>query len=215
LAELWRTTGDAELLSRVEAAIPASAKSNYDWGDVANLGLFTYVQATGDGRDATKLEAAKKAVIDSAKILVQNSSNHAYGRSLGSTYYWGVNGVLARTATNLFVANQIAPDDAYLDAVAKQIDHLFGRNPFGRTMVTGLGFLPANSPHHRPSQGDGVFNAWPGLLVGGPNSQSDTAKAQGAAPGRAWYDSDGDYYVNEIAINWNTALAYALAGFYQ
>jgi endoglucanase len=130
-------------------------------------------------------------------------------------YYWGVNGVLARTATNLFVANQLEPDPAYLDAAALQVDHLFGRNPFGRTMVTGLGYLPANAPHHRPSQGDGNVDAWPGLLVGGPNSQSEQAKAESAPPGLAWYDSAEDYYVNEIAINWNTALAYALAGFFE
>ena len=31
--------------------------------------------------------------------------------------------------------------------------------------------------------------------------------------GKAWYDLATDYYVNEIAINWNAALVYAVAGF--
>lgn len=215
ITELWRTTGDAALLTRVETALPADARANFDWGNVENLGLFSYVQAQSDARDATKLAAAQQAVITSAKSLANVASEHSYGRSLGSMYYWGVNGVLARTALNLLVANQIAPDKVYLDAAAQQVDHLFGRNPFGRTMVTGLGFLPARDPHHRPSQGDGLTEPWPGLLVGGPNSQSETAKSVGAPPGLAWYDSSADYYVNEVAINWNTALAYALAGFYE
>jgi endoglucanase len=100
-----------------------------------------------------------------------------------------------------------------LDAAAQQLDHLFGRNPFGRTMVTGLGYLPARNPHHRPSQRDGIEEPWPGLLVGGPNPDDPVAAKQ--APGLAWTDYAGDYFVNEVAINWNTALAYALAGFYE
>lgn len=215
VTELWRTTGDAALLTRVETALPTRVDLNFDWGNIQNLGLFSYVQAQSDARDATKLAAAQQAVITSAKSLVAGADAHSYGRDLGSMYYWGVNGVLARTTLNLFVANQIAPDASYLDAAAQQVDHLFGRNPFGRTMVTGLGYLPARDPHHRPSQGDGLAEPWPGLLVGGPNSQSEQAKAEGAPPGLAWYDSSADYYVNEVAINWNTALAYALAGFYE
>jgi endoglucanase len=213
LAELWRATGDAELLTKVEELLPATARINFDWGDVTNLGLFTYVQATSEARNAEKLAAARAAVVASADSLVSKASAHAYGRGIGTMYYWGVNGVVARSTLNLFVANQVAPDSKYLDAAAQQIDHLFGRNPFGRSMLTGVGYLPANAPHHRPSQGDAVKPAWPGLLVGGPNP--DDPDAKGKAPGLAWKDDEGDYYVNEIAINWNTALAYALAGFYK
>jgi endoglucanase len=32
-------------------------------------------------------------------------------------------------------------------------------------------------------------------------------------PGKAWFDVASDYYVNEIAINWNGAIVYAVAGF--
>ncbi|MGC4069956.1 MAG: glycoside hydrolase family 9 protein [Polyangiaceae bacterium] len=213
LAELWRTTGDAALLTKVEELLPSTAKMNFDWGNVENLGLFTYVQASNDGRNAEKLASARASVVASADSLVTGADSHAYGRGIGTMYYWGVNGVLARSTLNLFVANQIAPDEKYLDAAALQVDHLLGRNPFGRSMLTGVGYLPANSPHHRPSQGDGIRQAWPGLLVGGPNPQDPDAA--GKPPGLAWKDDEGDYYVNEIAINWNTALAYALAGFYK
>jgi endoglucanase len=213
LVELWRTNGDTALLKRVEDALPKSVSINFDWANVQNLGVFSYVQAQSDARDAAKLEAAKQAIIASADTLVANTSAHAYGRGIGSMYYWGVNGVLARSTMNLLIANQIEPDASYLDAAAQQLDHLFGRNPFGRTMVTGLGYLPARNPHHRPSQSDGIEEPWPGLLVGGPNPDDPVAAKQ--APGLAWTDYAGDYFVNEVAINWNTALAYALAGFYE
>ena len=216
LAELWRTTGDPALLSRVEDQLPASLPINFDWGNVDSLGLFTYAQADSPARNSAKLDAAHQAILGAADKLVLGTQTHAYGRGIGAMYYWGSNGVLARSAINLFVANQLSPDAKYLDAAAQQVDHLFGRNPFGRTMVTGLGYLPAYRPHHRPSQGDGIDAPWPGLLVGGTNSQDSLApKNPPLPPGLTWFDSDQDYYVNEVAINWNTALAYALAGFYQ
>lgn len=215
LAELWRTTGDAALLTRLEEQLPGQAQVNFDWANVTNLGLFSYVQSTSDARNAEKLAAAKAAVIASAESLVLNASNHAYGRSLAANYWWGVNGVLARTSINLFIANSLSPDPRYLDTAATQIDHLFGRNPFGRTMVTGLGHLPVQSPHHRPSDGDQAMPPWPGLLVGGPNPSDELAPVTNPKlpPGLVWFDSSADYYVNEVAINWETALAYALAGF--
>jgi endoglucanase len=211
LAELWRTTADAGLLTRVEELLPSKASVNFDWADASNLGLFSYVQATSDARNADKLKAAQDAVIVSAETLVTNTASHAYGRGLGTSYWWGVNGVLARSTINLFVANSLSPDPRYLDAAAQQVDHLFGRNPFGRTMVTGIGYLPVQSPHHRPSDGDRLGPPWPGLVVGGPNPGDKLATA--SAPGLFWFDSSEDYYVNEVAINWSTALAYALAGF--
>ena len=41
---------------------------------------------------------------------------------------------------------------------------------------------------------------WPGYLVGGPHPKAAD-----------WHDEQGDFRTNEIAINWNGALIYALA----
>jgi endoglucanase len=82
------------------------------------------------------------------------------------------------------------------------INHLLGRNPYGRSYVTGLGHRPPLFPHDRRSAGDNVVAPWPGYLVGGP------------WPGAGnWRDDQNDYRTNEIAINWNGALIYALAAF--
>jgi endoglucanase len=82
------------------------------------------------------------------------------------------------------------------------INHLFGRNPFGRSYVTGLGDRPPQFPHDRRSGSDDVVPPWPSYLVGGPWPKPTD-----------WYDAQEDYKTNEIAINWNGALIYALAGF--
>src|SRR5262249_57964064 len=122
-----------------------------------------------------------------------------YGRT-GIGYYWGANGSVARITMNLQLAYRFTGDARYLDASVRQIDHLFGRNYYARSQVTGVGNKPPLWPHHRPSMTTG--RAWPGLLVGGGN------------PGPTdWVDIQGMYEQNEVALNWNAALVYALAGF--
>jgi endoglucanase len=217
LAELWRTTSDPGLLTRVEASLRSTITDNFDWSNVDNLGMFAYVQAASDARNPEKLATARSNIVASADRLVVGTATNAYGRGIDQMYYWGVNGVLARSTINLLIANTIAPDAKYLDAAVQQIDHLLGRNVFGRSYVTGLGYLPAMHPHHRPSEGDDVVAPWPGLLVGGPNPNNEPDKSAhaGLPKGLFWFDESGSYNTNEIAINWNAALAYALAGFYR
>jgi endoglucanase len=68
--------------------------------------------------------------------------------------------------------------------------------------VTGLGVNPPLHPHDRRSGGDNVEAPWPGYLVGGAWPRATD-----------WKDDQGNFQTNEIAINWNGALIYALAGF--
>ena len=78
-------------------------------------------------------------------------------------------------------------------------------------MVTGVGFDPPLNPHHRPSQASSLANPWPGLLVGGPHGQVFEGSGTDVPPALTWADDADDYMHNEIAINWNGAMIYALA----
>jgi endoglucanase len=204
-AELWETTGDPVVLKDLEARLAAArnlADVNWDWGNVANLGTFTYVLSAREGRNADLLARVRNAVVASADRIVATAKAHGYGRPLGTVYYWGCNGTVARQCVNLTVANRLAPRAEYRATCLEAIGYLFGRNPLGRSFVTGVGYLPPLHPHHRPSGGDSNAVPWPGYLVGGPH------------PGaRDWFDVQDDYRTNEVAINWQTALIYALAGF--
>jgi endoglucanase len=60
---------------------------------------------------------------------------------------------------------------------------------------------PPKNPHDRRSGADNTEAPWPGYLVGGGHSATD------------WVDRQKSYSHNEIAINWQAALVYALAGF--
>jgi endoglucanase len=201
-AELWETTGDPAVLADVEARVTGqTVDDNFDWANVKNLGLFTYLRSTRAERNPDVVAALTAGVVQSAENLVTVSQGDAYGRAI--SFWWGSNGSVARTAMNLTTANFLHPDPRYLDAITGQVDHLGGRNVYDRSQITGLGYNPPRHPQHRPSAADAVVDPWPGLLVGG----QDSAKAAD------WVDDQGVAGRNEVAINWNGALIYALAGF--
>lgn len=205
-AEIWETTGDAAALADFEQranALAANDKvsADFDWGNPKNLGVYTYLLSSRSGKSDAVISALRTQLLQRADGLVGAQAASAYGRAL-STYYWGVNGAVARTCMLLQVANQLSPKPEYLDCCVAQIAHLFGRNYYGRSFVTGEGKDPPLHPHHRPSGADGIDQPFPGLLVGGAQPMFSS-----------WQDTEDDYTTNEVAINWNGALAYALAGF--
>ena len=215
--ELWRTNGEGDLAS-IESTLQAmTVASNWDWAGPGNFAIFDYVASDSTARNAATVTKVQGAITAAADTLVSTAQSHGYGRALGAgSYYWGSNGLVARTVVNLQAAYRISGDAKYLDAATQQVDYLLGRNPFGRSFVTGLGYAPPVFPHHRPSTADSVDEPWPGLLVGGPNKDANDPMSNSNSslpPGKAWFDLVSDYYVNEIAINWNGAIVYAVAGF--
>ena len=204
-AELWETTGEEAYLRDCEAGIRAARRKvdeNWDWSNVHNLGAFRYVLSERPGRDPALLEEVRAEVLGVADGIVSAAAADVYGRPLGERYYWGCNGGVVRQVVNLQVANRLAPNPAYPHAALDAIAHVYGRNVYGRSYVTGVGARPPMHPHDRRSEADGIEAPWPGYLVGGPNRSATD-----------WQDDSQDYRTNEIAINWQAALVYALAGF--
>jgi endoglucanase len=196
-AELWETTGTAEYLTAFESG-PLYFGTFWDWAEPRPLGQFVYLSSQRAGRDPAVVDELQTWALQVADELTGDRSK--YGRA-PIDYFWGGNGLVARVTMNLFVANRLAPNDAYLDAAMNQIAWLYGRNYYNRSQITGDGVNPPKNPHHRPSSADGIANPWPGLLVGGGLTSTD------------WVDVEADYQRNEVAINWNGALTYALAAF--
>jgi len=202
-AEMWETTGNSTSLNDLESRIEKLkilTEDNWDWGGVDNLGVFTYVLSKREGKNPQLLAKAKQAIINSANRLVERAQADVYARPLAGIYFWGCNGTVGRQAVNLQVANILSPNKKYTETILDIIAHLFGRNYYGRSYVTGLGVNPPMFPHDRRSSADGIEAPWPGYLVGGGHTATD------------WVDKQADYSRNEIAINWQAGLVYALAG---
>lgn len=205
-AELWETTGDEKCLRDFEqraAQNDYKIEENWDWGNVSNLGMFTYALSKREQKHPEIDQRIKNNIIANADALVEKARNDVYSRPLGENYYWGCNGTVARQTVNLQVANKLMPKKAYLDTALSVIDHIFGNNFYNRSFVTGLGINPPKFPHDRRSGADTIEAPWPGYLVGGGHTATD------------WVDIQESYSHNEIAINWQAALVYALMGFVE
>jgi endoglucanase len=203
-AEMWETTGNPECLQDFETRAATSNRKideNWDWGNVRNLGMLTYTLSGRPGKDPNLVAQVCGDILATADALVAKAKQDVYGRPLAGRYYWGCNGTVARQVLNLQVANRVAPNPEYENASLDAVAHLFGRNYYGRSYVTGLGNQPPMHPHDRRSGADGIEAPWPGYLVGGGHSAT------------GWNDIQDDYRTNEIAVNWQAALVYALAGF--
>ncbi|HYO96192.1 MAG TPA: glycoside hydrolase family 9 protein [Polyangiaceae bacterium] len=181
-----------------------SVEPFWDWQNLGNLGVFTYLLSKREGRDEAFVNALTTSLAASVSTIGSNAHAHKYGRSPDTRYWWGINGIVARSVMNIKVYDALAPDPEHKNLISLQLDHLLGRNYYGRSYVTGLGYNPPLNPHHRPSQADTAREPWPGLLVGGPWSNS-------SLPAAAWVDESEDYNTNEVAINWNAAMIYAAA----
>ena len=202
--ELWETTGEPNYLRGFEwgaSAFDDKIDLYWDWGSVKNLAMFRYLLSKREGKRDAIVEDAKRDLLTVADVLVSKRNKDVYGRCLGDEYRWGSNGAVAREVLTLQVANKVSPKEEYIDTALDSISHLFGRNYYCRSYVTGLGYKPPMNPHDRRSGADSVRKPWPGYVVGGGHWATD------------WQDIQADARTNEIAINWQAALVYALAGF--
>ncbi len=201
-AEMWETTGELKYLNDFETragTFDDKISLYWDWNDVNNLGMFTYILSDRSGKNNAIVEDIKRDLLTTADILVIKAKKDVYGRPLADEYRWGCNGAVAREVITLMIANKVSPNPDYVNTALDAIGHLFGRNYYGRSYVTGLGHLPPMNPHARRSGADKIKDPWPGYIVGGGHSAKD------------WQDITEDPRTNEIAINWQAALVYALA----
>ena len=202
-AEMWETTGEELYLKDFEQMardMNCEVDSNWDWGDVSNSAMFRYALSERTGKDAEIEATIKKNIIAVADALVEASYNDIYGRPL-DRYYWGCNGTVARQALNLYVASRLNDKPEYKNTALNAISHIFGRNYYDRSYVTGVGHNPPMHPHDRRSGADGIEAPWPGYIVGGGHSATD------------WVDEQESYSHNEVAINWQAGIVFALAWF--
>ena len=214
-AELWETTGEADFLTDFESRASKTQNpvaGSFDWQNVGNLGMFTYLLSKRDGRNPTLVASLQSALNTTAEQLVRLATTNSWGRPMG--YSWGANGAVARTAMNLAAANILTPDPRYTNAIVSGLDHLLGRNYYDRSQITMVGNNPPVHPHHRPSASDNVTDPWPGLLVGGQDCPSGASNCA-SAPSYDWQDTQSAPNLNEIAVNWNGALVYAAAAMAQ
>jgi endoglucanase len=179
---------------------------------LASISLNYHQEAIKNLVDASPVNAKILQVANQLKQTITNSSMKVAMSDASGDFVWGSNGQAGNQIIMLIRAYEISKDTTYLNAAYTAMDYLLGRNGTGYCYVTGFGATSTFNPHHRPSRADGVFKPIPGMLAGGPNPgrQDGCPGYLGNEPAKSYVDTWCSYASNEVAINWNAPLAYAL-----
>ncbi|GIX22308.1 MAG: hypothetical protein KatS3mg121_1091 [Gammaproteobacteria bacterium] len=217
-AELCLTTAAAEYCD--EAAAHAYTRSDYAWPDTEIPGAISLAVVAADHTAALR-EAARTRLIALADQRLAAAEASGYDIPLGSSDFpWGSNNFLIHRLSLFALAHDFTGEDRYRAAFERGLDYLFGRNALSLSYVTGHGDQVVTQPHHRHWAGalDPSYPwAPPGALAGGANNglQDPVAQAELAdcvdRPQTCFIDDHGSWSTNEVAINWNAALVWAMA----
>ncbi|MFJ8579529.1 glycoside hydrolase family 9 protein [Micromonospora sp. NPDC093277] len=219
--ELYLTTGGASYLADLTASphhtgnvFTPTGYHSAAMAPMARLELAT----VPSGLPAAERTRIRQSVLAAADSYLATAATQAYGLPMpghAGAYFWGANGNLVNNIVVLATAFDISGQPRYRDGAVEAIDYLLGRNALNQSYVSGWGEKAAKNQHSR-IYGNQLDPALPnppaGSLAGGANSFLDDPFAQqllaGCKPMFCYVDDINSYSTNEVAINWNSALAW-------
>ncbi|WP_432891392.1 glycoside hydrolase family 9 protein [Kribbella sp. CA-245084] len=217
-AELFATTGKASYKHFITTTL--NAADGFSWqetGGLADLALARVPWRLSPA-DQRKLRQRIAAAADTYLANVRSQGYANPYKPADGQYVWGSNSGTANDAMILAIAGDLTGRTVYRSAALESLDYLLGRNALNQSYVTGYGERASQNQHHRfwaHSLNPALPSPYPGSLAGGPNSHLQDPVAQrnlpGCAPATCYIDEIGSYSTNEVAINWNSALAWLTA----
>ncbi|MDF1575585.1 MAG: glycoside hydrolase family 9 protein [Bacteroidales bacterium] len=215
-AELYKTTGEGEYLedarkyARMAGTVswmPLDTAEHYRYYPFINMGHFALFYLVEDSFRDT-LSGYYRQGIESC---LRRGSKNPYG--IGIPFIWCSNNLLTSLITQVILYERMTGDKRYDSFLLEQRDWLFGRNPWGTSMFTGI---PADGEYPL----DIHTSIWalrglevPGGLVDGPvygsifrsliglqlNDPDEFAVLQN--PYVVYHDDMGDYSTNEPTMD--------------
>ncbi|WBB52139.1 glycoside hydrolase family 9 protein [Verrucosispora sp. WMMD573] len=220
-AELYLTTGETTYLTDLTAS-PHHTGDVFDargfgWQSVAALGRLD-LATVPNGLPAAERTRIRESVVAAADSYLAEIRRQAYGLPMPgdpNSYFWGGNGAIINNAVVLATAFDLTGAAKYRDGAVQTMDYILGRNALNISYVTGWGEHAAENQHSRifGFQLDPSMPKPPaGSIAGGPNAALQDPFVEqlleGCAPMFCYVDDIASYSTNEVAINWNSALAW-------
>ncbi|GGU43437.1 glycoside hydrolase family 9 protein [Lentzea flava] len=216
-AELYAATHKREYLDAITTQLTPTGFSWKDTGGLADLTIARLPLLFPAG----KVLAARHRVLQVADGHVADLKGQGYPnpwRPADGQYVWGSTSATANAAVIMATAYDLSRKPVYRDAVLESMDYLLGRNGLNQSFISGYGERASENQHHRHwshQLNPALPNPAAGSLAGGPNSGLQDPVAQqnlpGCAPAKCYIDDIGSWSTNEVAINWNSALAWVSA----
>ncbi len=215
-AELYKTTGDASYLDDAKkyaqmagtiSWMPLDTAEHYQYYPFINVGHYALYDAV-DESFKDSLAAYYRAGIESC---LARAGTNPYG--IGIPFIWCSNNLLTSLIAQVILYEQMTGDDRYSTFLLKQRDWLFGRNPWGTSMFTGIpeggeypvdvhtsvyalaGLEVAGGLIDGPVYGS-IYRNLKGLLLNDPD---EFAAVQN--PYVVYHDDMGDYSTNEPTMD--------------
>lgn len=219
-AELFATTGKSSYKRGITTQLKAA--DGFSWQETGGLADLALARAPYrlSLLDQWKLRHRISKVADQ---YVADARGQGYAnpyRPADGKYVWGSNSAVANNSMIMATAYDLTGNHKYRESALEALDYLLGRNAINQSYVTGYGERASHNQHHRfwaHSLNAALPSPAPGSLAGGPNSGLQDPVAQRnlqacvPAPATCYTDDIGSYSTNEVAVNWNSALAWLTA----
>ena len=167
-------------------------------------------------------DSARRLMADYYRRGLEAVARRAHnGFRIGIPFIWCSNNLLASFATQAHFYRRMTGDSSYLEYETAALDWLLGVNPWGVSMVIGLGANYPRTPHSVVAQQ--LHLQLTGGLVDGPVYRSIFEHLRGIRLLEAdeyaafnagfivYHDDVGDYSTNEPIMDGTANLAYVLA----
>nr|MDT0656631.1 glycoside hydrolase family 9 protein [Micromonospora sp. DSM 115978] len=220
-AELYLSTGGQSYLNDLMASPHHTGDvfdpNGFGWGSTAALGRLD-LATVPSGLTTAERNRIRASVISAADAHLATAAGQAYGLPMPGgrgSYFWGANSNIINNAVVLATAYDLTGRVAYRDGAVQGMDYILGRNALNQSYVTGWGEKAAENQHSRifgNQYDESLPNPPAGSIAGGANASLDDPFAKqlldGCAPMFCYVDDIASYATNEVAINWNSALAW-------
>lgn len=222
-ATLYDLTGEARYLSAalqyaaIEPVSPWMGQDtarHYQWYPWHNNGHHEIWRAGPDSARQRMAEYYRRG-LDAVRGRAAN------GFRVGIPFIWCSNNLLASFATQAMFYRDMTGDSTYLEDETAALDWLLGTNPWGVSMVIGLGERFPHTPHSVVA--DQLHLQLTGGMVDGPVYRSIFENLRGIRLTRTdefapfntgfivYHDDVGDYSTNEPIMDGTANLAYVFA----
>jgi endoglucanase len=218
-AELFLTTGEKQYADQVLASPHHTSdifgSAAFDWGNTAVPGRIDLAMVPNALVDRDRVRAS---VVAGADKYLATLTAHPYGvpyAPANNMWDWGSNNLVLNNMVVMATAFDLTGKTKYRDGVLQGIDYILGRNALNQSYVTGYGAVSSHNQHTRwyAHELDPTLPNPPhGTLAGGPNSSIQDPFAQALLHGCVgqfcYVDDIQSWSTNELALNWNSALAW-------